>query len=112
MRGQFDSVEGWAKRHRIPANRIFVGEIGADRRVSGCTELLRDTVSEVRRRRWHWAFYSFREDEWDGMDYELGSGRLPAHIGDLTGDRREDALRQVRKGNPLWKVLSDALSAP
>lgn len=25
----------------------------------------------------HWAFYSFREDSWDGMDYELGSAKVP-----------------------------------
>jgi hypothetical protein len=25
----------------------------------------------------YWAFYAFREDAWDGMDYELGDKRLP-----------------------------------
>ncbi|MNC68704.1 hypothetical protein D3C75_1193340 [compost metagenome] len=25
----------------------------------------------------HWAFYAFREDGWDGMDYELGDKPLP-----------------------------------
>lgn len=108
MRRQFDAVDAWAKNNRIPANRIFVGEIGADRRVPGCAELLRDTVGEIRRHRWHWAFYAFREDEWDGMDYELGSAKLPPPQSGVS----RSSIREVRKANPLWRVLSKALSAP
>ena len=35
-----------------------------------------DVLTALDARQQHWAFYSFRE-HWDGMDYELGSGRLP-----------------------------------
>lgn len=108
MREQFDVVEAWAKRNRIPANRIFVGEIGADRRVAGCAELMSDTIEEIRRRRWHWAFYSFREDEWDGMDYELGAAALPPPQSGVT----RPSIREVRKANPIWAVLSKALATP
>ena len=40
--------------------RPALGTVGA-----GLTALDKDDL--------HWAFYSFREDAWDGMDYELGS---------------------------------------
>lgn len=26
----------------------------------------------------HWAFYSFREDRWDAMDFELGKSKVPS----------------------------------
>ena len=36
-----------------------------------CATYLEDVVDAVEARGGHWAFYSFREDVWDGMDYEL-----------------------------------------
>lgn len=29
-----------------------------------------------REQEWHFAFYAFREDVWEGMDYELGDQKL------------------------------------
>ena len=34
---------------------------------------LEDVLTALDKDDLHWAFYSFREDAWDGMDYELGS---------------------------------------
>jgi endoglucanase len=99
-------VADWASRNKVPASRIFVGEIGCDRRCPGAEEYLRDVVAGVNVRQWHWAFYSYREDGWDGMDYELGTGRTPPRFWDLEGDAREAYMRTLRKPNPLWDVLS------
>ncbi|HDS1303127.1 TPA: glycosyl hydrolase, partial [Stenotrophomonas maltophilia] len=38
---------------------------------------LQDVLQVLEQEKVHWAFYAFREDAWDGMDYELGDGPLP-----------------------------------
>ncbi len=67
----------WAGRHAVPANRLVAGEFGCMRRWAGCTAYLEDVLGTLDRQQVHWAFYSFREDSWDGMDYELGSAKVP-----------------------------------
>ena len=63
-------VDAWQKRHGLPATRVVLAEFGCDRRVPGAVGYLRDAVAIANARGWHWAFYGFREDGWDGMDYE------------------------------------------
>lgn len=67
----------WMERMKLPYSRLVVGEFGCMRRLPGCSEYLEDVLSVMDRHRLHWAFYSFREDSWDGMDYELGSAKVP-----------------------------------
>ncbi|MBF0207812.1 MAG: cellulase family glycosylhydrolase [Oligoflexia bacterium] len=67
-------VIDWQQKYNIPSNRILVGEVGVYRRNKGAAEYLKDTISIFKDHKWHWAFYAFREDTWDGMDYELGGG--------------------------------------
>jgi hypothetical protein len=66
----------WAKRHGIPRNRLVAAEFGCMRRWPDCARYLEDVLSALDRDGVHWAFYSFRE-AWDGMDYELGTEKLP-----------------------------------
>jgi hypothetical protein len=66
----------WAQQQKIPASRLVAGEFGCYRRNSGCREYLADAISVFNEHKIHWAFYSFREDEWDGYDYEVGTGAL------------------------------------
>jgi hypothetical protein len=66
----------WAARHGIPASRIVVAEFGCNREVPGALEYLSDQISILNGLGYHWAFYSFREDAWNGMDYELGTGSI------------------------------------
>ena len=67
----------WADAMNLPRSRLVVGEFGCMRRLPGCRQYLQDVLSVLERNHLHWAFYSFREDNWDGMDYELGSAKVP-----------------------------------
>lgn len=67
----------WAKRHGVPETRMVAAEFGCMRRLPHCARYLEDVLAALDRYRAHWAFYSFREDSWDGMDYELGTAKVP-----------------------------------
>ncbi|WP_375139565.1 glycoside hydrolase family 5 protein [Pseudomonas capeferrum] len=67
----------WADAVQLPHSRLVVGEFGCMRRLPGCRQYLEDVLTVLDEHRLHWAFYSFREDSWDGMDYELGSAKVP-----------------------------------
>lgn len=67
----------WAARVNVAPSRLVVGEFGCMRVLPGCRQYLEDVLAVLDRQRVHWAFYSFREDSWDGMDYELGSAKVP-----------------------------------
>lgn len=70
-------VIDWALKNNIPSNRIWAGEFGCSRNVKGVENYLADLISIFNENNWHWAFYSYREDVWDNMDYELGTGKVP-----------------------------------
>lgn len=67
----------WAQRHGLAPNRMVVGEFGCIRQLPGCRQYLSDVLHVLDSAKTHWAFYAFREDAWDGMDYELGSAKVP-----------------------------------
>ncbi|HDS1734402.1 TPA: cellulase family glycosylhydrolase [Pseudomonas putida] len=67
----------WLDAMQLPRSRLVVGEFGCMRRLPGCREYLEDVLTVLERNALHWAFYSFREDSWDGMDYELGTAKVP-----------------------------------
>lgn len=66
----------WADKHGVARNRVVAGEFGCMRRLAGCKQYLEDVLTTLDAGKLHWAFYSFREDSWDGMDYELGSNKV------------------------------------
>lgn len=66
----------WARRHGVSPNRMVAAEFGCMRVWPDCARYLEDVLSALEAEGVHWAFYSFRES-WDGMDYELGSDKLP-----------------------------------
>ena len=68
-------VVDWQQRHGVPGNRIVASEFGVFRQNSGAAEYLRDVLAILDENHWHWALYAWREDSWQGMDYELGTGR-------------------------------------
>ncbi len=61
----------WARGHGLPPARIVAGEFGCMRQWADCAAYLADVMDAVEARGGSWAFYAFREDVWDGMDYEL-----------------------------------------
>jgi hypothetical protein len=61
----------WAHAHGVPNNRVVASEFGCMRQWVDCGTYLRDVLDVLDGYQTHWAFYSFREDGWDGMDYEL-----------------------------------------
>ena len=103
----FQPIIEWQEKNHIPSSRILVGEFGCDRRSKGAERYLSDLIDFFNSRNWHWAFYSFREDCWDSMDYELGTGALP-------DDYWEDLEKGIspdkfRKDNFLFKAIEKNL---
>ncbi len=98
-------VVEWTHRNNIPAWRIMAEELGCDRRVSGAKDYLEDIVGVFNEARWHWAFYSFRASDWDGLDYELGTEKLGWKYWQERekGIDHEDLIK--RHDNPLWDVF-------
>jgi hypothetical protein len=93
----------WASRHEVPSSRLVAAEFGCMRRWPSCREYLEDVVSTLEANRLHWAFYAFREDGWDGMDYELGSGPMPAGYWQARAAGRHFTVR--RGPTPLFEPI-------
>ena len=100
-------VADWARKHKVSSRQILVGEFGCDRTMPGAREYLRDLVDIFESHQWHWAFYAYREDEWDGMDYECGSGKLGWEYWKAVGAGQKPEV--PRQPNPLWEVLQSRL---
>lgn len=115
LRTFLEPIGKWMRAHGVAPERMVIGEFGCGRRCAGAGQYLADLVREFDRQGWHWMLYSYREDDWEGMDYELGSGAPPgwywdaAEAGNL--DRRYAELYAPRRANPLWGVLKDRLAA-
>jgi hypothetical protein len=43
------------------------------REVPGAQRYLLDLLDLFHEFEWNWAIYAFRDEEWDAMDYELGT---------------------------------------
>ena len=68
-----ETVCKWQLKHNIPSNRILVAEFGICREVPGSQQYLTDLVRIFTEFKWSWLLFSFRDEEWDAMDYELGT---------------------------------------
>lgn len=100
-------VLSWQRRHGVGAARMICAEFGVPRTHPGAEAWLRDVIRACERHGWHWAFYSFREDSWPAMDYELGTGALPRGYWQAVEAGRPPAL--PRDPNPLWDVVRRGL---
>ena len=100
----------WAREWKVPTDRLMIGEFGCYRRNRGCATYLSDTITILNEKGLHWAFYGFREDEWDGYDYEVGTGPLPDFYWDAV-DRGETPTRP-RPGSPMSDVIRAGLAPP
>jgi hypothetical protein len=66
-------VKNWQIRHRIANQNIFVGECGVCREVTGAQRYLFDVLDLFTEFKWSWSIFAFRDNEWDAMNYELGT---------------------------------------
>lgn len=102
-------IREWQKKWSIPSSRIFMGEFGVCRRNAGGDSYLKHLISIFQNEGWHWAFYSFREDTWTGMDYELGTDPLPAEYWQAL-EEGKDIRQKFYKKNSLFDTLLEGLS--
>jgi Cellulase (glycosyl hydrolase family 5) len=95
----------WADAHGVPHNRMVAAEFGCIRRLPFCPAYLEDVLTALDRSQVHWAFYSFREDAWDAMDYELGPGNPPPGYWDNPAKAKRGPTPQFE---PILKRLRAA----
>lgn len=97
----------WFDRVKLPHSRLVVGEFGCMRRLPGCQQYLEDVLTVLDKNALHWAFYSFREDSWDGMDYELGTAKVPWRYWQAIEQGAEDPLKRAATAafEPIRKRL-------
>lgn len=93
----------WADAVQLPRSRLVVGEFGCMRRLPGCQQYLEDVLAVTDSNALHWAFYSFREDSWDGMDYELGTGKVPWRYWQAIDEGAADPI--ARKATPAFEPI-------
>ncbi|MCY3974077.1 MAG: cellulase family glycosylhydrolase [Simkaniaceae bacterium] len=107
----FRPVLLWQKQFAIPSSRILVGEFGCRRTAVGADKYLSHLIRIFNDNKWHWAFYAFREDSWDGMDYELGAGQL-LHRRYRDAVENYADLDALRRDNPIFNILKKELEKP
>lgn len=100
LAGPFD----WAAAHGIAANRMVAGEYGCVRQWADCAAYLNDVLDVLNRHGAHWAFYSFREDVWEAMDYEIPPDFPAKQFYVLMG--QGDAAGVPRSPHPLMDVIA------
>lgn len=93
----------WVKENDISQNRIVAGEFGCMRRNKGAKQYLPDLIDFLNDHHFHWTFYSFMEDEWDGYDYELGTEALGWQYWQAKEGGESPPL--PRKDNDLFEIL-------
>lgn len=98
----------WAARNGIDKRQLVVSEFGCVRTLAGCTRYLEDVLTVLDSHDAHWAFYSFREDSWDGMDYELGRQKVPWRYWQAAEKNLPDPLPRsaTKEFEPIRKRLA------
>lgn len=67
-----DNVVSWQKKYDVPSHQMCVAEFGVCRELPGAQIYLTDFIEIFRELGWNWLIFSFRDEEWDALDYELG----------------------------------------
>ena len=96
----------WAKAQGVPVNRLVAGEFGCVRVWVDCGAYLGDVLAVLNGHGAHWAFYGFREDVWEGMDYEIP---LAFPAGRVYTLREQGQGGQVPLDGPLMDVIRRAM---
>ncbi|MDR7222115.1 cellulase family glycosylhydrolase [Aminobacter aminovorans] len=109
VRAYLDQPVDWADSRGIARNRVVAGEFGCMRRLPFCKQYLEDVLANLDEDQLHWAFYSFREDAWDGMDYELGAGKVNWKYWEVQEKNEPDPVK--RKSTSEFEPISKRLAA-
>lgn len=104
----FKPVVEWQKKYHIPNSQIVVEEFGGNRMAKGLDKYFSDLIAIFNTHHWHWAFYSFQEDTWDGMNYELGNKPLGEKYWNTISKGQKPVLKIVP--NATWEILTKNLS--
>lgn len=105
----------WAKENGINPSHVVLSEFGCHRLLSWCRIYMEDVLTAADADNLHWAFYTFRSDNWGGRDYELG-GERPSkktmgisaeEFWKLSDENRLDEL--PRSNTPLFEPISRRL---
>lgn len=70
-----NTVYSWQRKHHIPPYCIVVAEFGMCRETRGSQCYLNDLILTFEEFGWSWFLFSFRDEEWDALDYELGTNK-------------------------------------
>jgi hypothetical protein len=99
----------WARTFGVPSTRMVAGEFGCVRMLDSCATYLDDVLASLDRQTFHWSFYSFREDSWDGMDYELGKGKVPWQYWDAMEKNLPDPVQRKNtfEFDPIARRLAE-----
>lgn len=68
--GEIQKLKDWADTNRV---KVFLGEFGISRDISGAPAYLNAIIKACRETSIHGFLFSFRDQDWDAMDYEFGS---------------------------------------
>lgn len=108
LRDYMGPVVEFQKKYDIPSSHIIAGEFGASRMSCGICQYFTDLIEIFKENNWHFAFYAFREDVWDGMDYELGDKKLPWTYWKAQEEGKNPAPPR-NDSNPIFEVIKKAL---
>ncbi len=92
---KFNEALNWAKSLNL---NLVVGEFGISREIAGAEQYLKAVMNACRKCRMSSFLFSFRDHEWDSMDYELGT--------DIRTGRTKKAWDQ----NSLWQTLLNGMN--
>ncbi|MFK8040671.1 MAG: glycoside hydrolase family 5 protein [Rickettsiaceae bacterium] len=104
LKEHMSSVVAFQKKHHVACNRILVGEFGGHRMSPGLEKYFEDLINIFNQEGWHFAFYAFREDVWDGMDYELGTKKLPWSYWQAI-ERGETTILERKDSYPAFSII-------
>lgn len=93
----------WARAQGVPPSHLVVAEFGCMRRWPDCGAYLGDVLDAVEAGGASWAFYAFREDGWEGMDYELPPDLPPGRFYWLTEQGKAASLPRT---GPLMGIIA------
>lgn len=107
----FKPIDAWTEKHQIPSNQIWVGEFGCNRHIEGVEKYLQDLILIFNEKKWHWSFYAYREDVWEAMDYELGTGKVNYTYWEYQDSNNlhlnYDNIYGKAEKKALWKVFEE-----